>query len=305
MFDVKVRFGRSVLARRTESVAMRALRILASALFLCAPLSAIAIAATEAPAPVATPAAATAAKKPLLFFFASDNTIDLGDSYTEIENGKVLATARDRLVERLGKTFGTTIVFYQFKHFPPSGAEIAQACAQTGAVGAGVHGPGKENIGEVVLPAMEDAYARLSQDVADSPKSAANYERYGIYMNDDEADSFWLPTIAGKKTVVEVCEALGTASRAGLRIGDEVRSINGAPTIGIDFDALNAAMKRGVTGGTWTLDIVGKDNVPRMLTFQNQTTAWYAAHPLAPAAIPTRAPFGTQEKTVPFTYPRS
>ena len=226
-------------------------------------------------------ARADVAPKPLLFFHAGGEKIGLGDEYTEIEYRKVLGEVHDRMIGGLATTFGTTIVDHDFHAVEPSGRDLASACAQSGAAGAiefydsfgpgagetfrgaftlavldctgadyfsetgaSVHGPGKEVISEVLLPAMEDAYARLQKDVVDSPKANANYVRYGIYMTSEEADSFWLPTIEGKKTIVDRCDAFGTAYRAGLRPGDEVRSIDGVPTVGIDIDALNAAMSK-------------------------------------------------------------
>lgn len=289
----------------------------------------------------ATPARADDPKKPLLLYVLGDQKIDMGDEYTEIENGKVLDGVRVRLTDGLAKTFGTPVLYHAFRSSNPANADIAAACAASGAAGtiaihdafgpgvndtfrgaftievrdcygseffsetgSGVHGPGKEEIADVVMPAMEEAYAHIQKDVDDSPKASVNYVRYGVYMTSQEADSFWLPSIENGKTYVDECQPLGTASRAGLRVGDEVRSINGAPTVGIDYDALNAAMARALSAGTWTLEIAGKDKKPRTVTFQNQTVAWYVSHPIDPASVPPPEPLRHPEQTVPLTFPQ-
>jgi len=135
------------------------------------------------------------------------------------------------------------------------------------------------NLSSMMDESIKAVSANLTKVVHDTPNAASNFVHYGFYMNDAEADSFWTLVIEKGKTIVDYCDPIGTAYRAGLRVGDDVSAVNGAPTDGVDQERLNAILENAKRDRTWALTVRGTGGATRELTFRNEPVSWYVAHP--------------------------
>ena len=226
-------------------------------------------AAADAPAPVAQSgsAAPSVAARPLLFYQVSD-TIS-GSDTAETRYRAMQAHVHDKLVPALTAMFGTSLVDLKSAEYSPS--DIEQLCRKNGAVGVLAYntswnidpmattvigavlnvescggtiwfsagGSAKETTGrDVVEELLEKTLVQVLDDakrITDpTPNAKSNFIRYGMYMNDAESDSFWTLAIEDGRTVVDSCDPIGTAYRAGLRVGDVVTAVNGTSTADAD-----------------------------------------------------------------------
>ena len=256
----------------------------------------------------------TTPAKPVLFYLRQDAKYS-GGADTETDDHLAQAMLHDRLVPLLTGLFHTQIVAAELG--VPTLAQLADACRSHGTVGVvSVENPwqvdpsaksaavvqvsvqscnGTEwfmvdggayrdtardaNLESLMKEAIAQVSEKLKTVVHDTPNASSNFARYGMYMNDAETDSFWTLAIGKGRTTVDSCDPMGTAYRAGLRVGDEVVSIDGNPTEGLDQADLNAVMQDAKHSGAWTLQVKGSNGTTRSLTFENQPLSWYVAHP--------------------------
>lgn len=254
------------------------------------------------------------ASKPLVFFQQRGGTY-AGSRRTETDDARLSGHVHDRLLELLPPIFGTTLVnrevrddgtqtlmsvcranaaagfvetTYAFSLLEAQSSHGAftimlRGCGGTtfaSATGGSAKPQGRLELIDLMDPAIDEAVARLRTILAASPRSLANLKSVGLYMDDNETDSMWLPRIDGKRVVVDECDPMGTAARAGLHAGDEVVTINGESVTGVDQTHLNAIMISALRHGAWTLGVRAGATPVHSVTFVNQTAAWYAANPL-------------------------
>lgn len=256
----------------------------------------------------------TTPAKPILFYLRQDAKYS-GGAGTETDDHLAQAMLHDRLVPLLADLLHTQVVNAELG--VPTAAQLTDACREREAVGVvrvdnvWQLNPSAKSVAIVqvrlsnctgtewfmldggayrdsardanVESLMKEAIAQVSEKlkkiVHDTPNASSNFARYGLYMNDAETDSFWTLTIAKGKTTVDSCDPVGTAFRAGLRVGDEVVSIDGNPTAGIDQAELNGVLENAKRTGPWTVEVKAPNGTTRSLTFENEPVSWYVAHP--------------------------
>jgi hypothetical protein len=256
----------------------------------------------------------TTPSKPILFYLRQDEKYS-GGANTETDDHLAQAMLHDRLVPLLADLLHAQIVNADLG--APTSAQLTDACRSHGTVGVvsvenpwqvdpsaksaaivqvslqncsgtewfmvdgGAHRDSARdaNLESLMKEAIGQVSEKLKKTIHDTPNAASNFVHYGFYMNDAETDSLWTLAIAKGKTVVDSCDPVGTAYRAGLRVGDEVVSINENSTDGLDQAALNAVLENAKRAGPWTLQVKASNGTTRTVTFENEPVSWYVAHP--------------------------
>jgi hypothetical protein len=118
------------------------------------------------------------------------------------------------------------------------------------------------------------ALRAFKRSVGEDRSFVDNLLRCGLPLDDFDRTAFLAIEPRKNGAVVVRLDPLGTAARAGVRVGDVVTTLGEVPVTAANISALVAAADES---GRWVIQGT------RDATFDTQNAAWYRAHPISQA----------------------